>query len=92
MRMAAVAEWLKIEGNGVSPALQEAFEKLESAESEIVLDFSSVRRIDPSTLRAMEILAGTAVDKAAKVVLSGVSIDVYKVLTLMKLASRFSYL
>ena len=33
-------------------ALQEAREKLDSAEGEVVLDFSSVRRIDPSALES----------------------------------------
>ena len=37
-------------------------------------------------------LAGIADDKAVKVVLRGVNVDIYKVLKLMKLASRFSFL
>jgi anti-anti-sigma regulatory factor len=83
---------LKIDGDRVAHALQEALEKLDGAGSEVVLDFSSVRRIDPSALRAMEGLAGTADDKDAKVVLRGVNVDIYKVLKLTKLASRFSFL
>jgi anti-anti-sigma regulatory factor len=82
---------LKIDGERVAQTLQEAFEKLDSAGGEVVLDFSSVRRIDPSALRAMEKLAGMADDKAVKVALCGVNIDIYKVLKLMKLASRFSF-
>ena len=65
---------------------------LDSAEGDVVLDFSSVRRIDPSALRAMEELAGIADDKAVKVVLRGVNVDIYKVLKLVKLTSRFSFL
>jgi anti-anti-sigma regulatory factor len=90
--MAMIAEWLKIDEERVVPALQEAGEKLDSAEGELVLDFSSVRRIDPSALRAIEQLAGAADDKAVKVVLRGVNVDIYKVLKLVKLASRFSFL
>ncbi len=86
------AVWLKIDGERVVGALQEALEKLDGGEGEVVLDFSSVHRIDPSALRAMENLAGTAGDKAAKVVLRGVHVDVYKVLKLMKLTPRFSFL
>ena len=56
------------------------------------LDFSSVRRIDPSALREMEELASIADDKAIKVVLRGVNIDIYRVLKLMRLAPRFSFL
>lgn len=72
--------------------LQEALEKLASAEGEIVLDFSSVRRVDPGALRVMEKLAGAAGDKAVKVVLRGVNVDVYKALKLIRLAPRFSFL
>ncbi len=84
--------WLEIDGEAVVPALQDACEKLDSADGEVVLDFSSVRRIDPSALRELDKLAGTADAKAIKVALRGVNIDVYRVLKLMKLASRFSFL
>ena len=89
--MAMMAVWLKIDGERVVQALQEAGEKLDSVEGEAVLDFSSVRRIDPSAVRAMEGFADNADDKAVKVKLRGVNIDVYKVLKLVKLASRFSF-
>ena len=71
-------------------ALEEAGEKLK-AEGEAVLDFSSVRRVDSSTLRAMEEFARIAEKKAAKVILRGVNVDVYKVLKLVKLTRRFSF-
>jgi anti-anti-sigma regulatory factor len=85
------ALWLKIDGEHVVHALQEALKKLDGAGGEVVLDFSSVHRIDARALRALEDLAGT-VDGEAKVALYGVNIDVYKVLKLMKLAPRFSFL
>jgi len=83
--------WLKIDEASVVQALQEAGEKLDGVEGEVALDFSSVRRIDPSALRAMEEFAGIAADKSVKVVLRGVNIGVYKVLKLVKLAWRFSF-
>ena len=86
------AVWLKIDGQRVVGALQEALEKLNGAGGELVLDFSSVHRIDPSALRAMEELAGIADHKAVKVMLRGVNVDIYKVLKLVKLAPRFSFL
>ena len=86
------AEWLEIDGERVVTALQVAREALDSAQNDVVLDFSFVRRIDPSALRAMEKLAGIADDKAVKVVLRGVNVDIYKVLKLVKLTSRFSFL
>jgi len=90
--MAMIAVWLKIDGERVLDALQEAGEKLDGADGEVVLDFSSVGRIDPSALRALEKLAGIADDKAVKVVLRGVNVSIYKVLKLVKLARRFSFL
>ena len=89
--MAMIAVWLKIDGDRVVQALRDACENLDNAEGELVLDFSSVYRIDPSALRATEKLADTADDKAVKVVLHGVTIDIYKVLKLVNLTRRFSF-
>jgi len=89
--MPAKAVWLKIEGQLVAPTLQEALEKLDGAAGEVVLDFSSVHRLDASALRAMENFVST-VNGTAKLALQGVNIDVYKVLKLMKLSQRFSFL
>jgi len=92
MHMPMNAAWLKIEGDSVGRTLQEALAKLNGAGGEVLLDFSAVHRIDPSALRAMENLAKSADDKATKVVLRGVNVDIYKVLKLMKLTRRFSFL
>jgi len=89
--MAMIAVWLKLDEECVVQALQEAGEKLDRAEGEVVLDFSSVRRIDSSALGAMEEFVGVADDKGVKVVLRGVNVGVYKVLKLVKLGSRFSF-
>jgi len=89
--MAMIPLWLNIDEKRVVPALQEAREKLDSTDGEAVLDFSCVCRIDSSGLRAMEEFVGVAKDKGVKVVLCGVSVGVYKVLKLAKLASRFSF-
>ena len=89
--MAMIAGWLKIDEEHVVQALQEAGEKLDGVEGEVVLDFSSVRRINPSALRGVEEFAGIADDKGVKVALRGVNVGVYKVLKLVKLASRFSF-
>ncbi len=84
--------WLKVDGERVVQTLKEALETVDTAEGEVVLDFSSVERVDPSVLQAMEKLAGKADGKAVKVVLGGVNVSVYKTLKLMKLAPRFSFL
>jgi len=72
--------------------LQEALVKLDGAQGELVLDFSSVRRLDARALKVMEQLAILAAGKSVKVVLRGVNAEVYKVLKLVKLAPRFSFL
>jgi anti-anti-sigma regulatory factor len=89
--MGMIAVFLKIDGEHVDHALLNASERLDGADGEVVLDFSSVRRIDPNALRAMEKLADTAEDKAVKVVLRGVNVDIYKVFKLVRLSPRFSF-
>jgi len=72
-------------------ALQEAQKEIAAGGCEVVLDFSNVRRVEPSALRAMEEFVHIADEKGAKVVLRGVNVDVYKVLKLLKLAPQFSF-
>jgi anti-anti-sigma regulatory factor len=90
MRMATNIVRPKIDGGHVAQSLRDVIEQLDRAESEVVLDWSSVKRLDPGALRALEDLASRADDKSVKVALQGVNVDVYKVLKLMKLAARFS--
>ena len=90
--MATIAEWLRIDGKGIIEGLEDARAMLDAANGELVLDFSSVRRIDAGAVRALQTLAATADEKAVKVVLRGVNIEIYKVLKLVKLARRFSFL
>jgi anti-anti-sigma regulatory factor len=71
--------------------IQEAAEKVNRGESEVVLDFSSVLRIDADVVGAMEKLAGLADGKPVKVVLRAVNTDVYRVLKLLKLTRRFTF-
>ncbi|MFZ0420008.1 MAG: STAS domain-containing protein [Candidatus Sulfotelmatobacter sp.] len=89
--MAMIAVWLKIDEERVVQALEEAGEKLDSVEGEVALDFSSVRRINPSAIEAISKFAGRADAESVKVVLRGVNVEVYKVLKLVKLGSRFSF-
>jgi len=81
---------LSIEEGRMVATLQEVAHGLDGSVGEAVLDFSSVRRIDCSTLQALQDLVGVADDKGVKVVLRGVNVDVYKVLKLVKL-TRFSF-
>ena len=90
--MTTIAVSLRVNGDNVPQVLQEACEKLNGGESEILLDFSGVRRIDPSGLRALEDLAAAAEGKSVTLSLHGVAVDVYKVLKLARLASRLTIL
>lgn len=89
--MATIAGCVKIDEERMVDALQETGKRLDRANSKVLLDFSSVRRIDPSALRALEGLAGCADEKEVTLELRGVSVDVYKVLKLAKLAPRFLF-
>ena len=89
--MAMIAVFLNIDEERIVAALQEAGGNLNRTQGEAVLDFSSVRRVDSSGLRALEEFARIADEKAVKVVLRGVNVDVYKVLKLVKLTQRFSF-
>jgi len=74
------------------PGLHEALERLDSVDGEMVLDFTAVERVSPAALRAMEQLAAKAQEKSVRLVLRGVHVHVYKVLKLVRLAPRFSFL
>jgi anti-anti-sigma regulatory factor len=88
-----IAMMLMIDKDGVISQLQEACEKLKTdPESEFVLDFSSVRRVDAAAVLGLERLAAVAGEKTVNVALRGVNVDIYKVLKLVKLAPRFSFL
>jgi anti-anti-sigma regulatory factor len=89
--MPANTVWLSIDGERVVPALQQAMEKLDSAQTEVVVDFSSVQRVDASALRVMEKLLAMADEKAVKIGLHSVNVDIYKTLKLAKLAPRFTF-
>jgi anti-anti-sigma regulatory factor len=91
VNMATIAGWRKLDEEHAVLALQEAGEKLDGADREMVLDLSEMRRIDSSTLRALEKFIRIADEKSVKVVLRSVNVDVYKVLKLIRLTSRFSW-
>lgn len=82
--------YLEIDGDNAAPVLQGACAKLDSGD-ELTLNFSHVVRIDPSVVRVLEALARVAEEKTAKITLRGMNVEVYKVLKLARLASRFSF-
>ncbi len=76
----------------VDTLLQEAVESLGHAQGELVVDLSSVARIDVAAARALEELADRADRVPVKVMLRGANVGIYRALKLLKLAPRFSYL
>ena len=90
--MTGNAVWLKVAPERMLDVLkQDAFERLETTQ-DLVLDFSSVSRVDAGSLKALEELADRARDRSAQIALLGVNLDIYKVLKLVKLTPRFSFL
>jgi anti-anti-sigma regulatory factor len=75
----------------VDRMIQEAIEKVNRGESEVILDFSSVLRIDTNEVGALEELAGLADGKSVKVVLRAVNTDIYRVLKQLKLTQCFTF-
>jgi len=90
MTTAKTPTYLELKSDNVGRALDEAREKLEPGD-ELRVEFSRVTRIDPCVVRGLEALAQSAEEKAAKVTLRGVNVEVYKALKLARLASRFSF-
>jgi anti-anti-sigma regulatory factor len=78
-------------GGGL-PALTALVDCLKSTEGELTLDLACSRRIEAGTLSALQTLAERAGEKQVGVVLTGVSVDVYRVLKLLRLAHRFTFL
>jgi anti-anti-sigma regulatory factor len=87
----ATTSVLNIDEQRIIAAFDEVGKELERSKGDTVLDFSAVRRIDASALGALAELAGAAEEKSIKIVLRGVNVDVYKVLKLVKLTSRFCF-
>lgn len=90
--MATIADLLIINSEHVAEALHDVHSKLSNADGKLVLDFTSVRRIDAPAITAMEELAIAAKNKSVKLVLRGVNVDIYKVLKLSRLTTRFTFL
>jgi anti-anti-sigma regulatory factor len=89
--MATVATVQKIDRDRLVEGLNNALAKVEGGESEVLLDFSAVRRISPVALRELDALIAKAEQKSAKVALRGVNIDAYKVLKLARLSGRLEF-
>jgi len=90
--MAMIAECLKTDGEPAAQVLRKAREQLAHADGEIVLQFAGVHRLAPNEIQMMEELAAVADQESIKIGLRGVNVGIYKVLKLVRLAPRFSFL
>ena len=82
---------LEMDRAQLAAALQRATEMLNGGDSEAVLDFSAVERVDPNELKLIEKLAALAGEKSLKIALRGVNVGIYKALKLANLTGRFSF-
>ncbi len=89
--MATIPAESRIDGERLAQSLEEACHRLETAEGEIVLNFSSIERLDPAAVAALKTLAAAAEEKNVKLLCRGVNVAVYKVLKLVKVAQHLSF-
>ncbi len=66
-------------------------EKALAADSAVLVDLSGVARVNAAALATLATVAAAAEQKNVRLTLKGVNVDVYKVLKLMKLSSRFEF-
>lgn len=86
-----IAVLRKVDNGSVASILREVEKSLKRAQGELVIDLSSVARLDGVALSSLAEFADKAEAASVKVTLRGVNVDVFKVLVLMKLNSRFSF-
>ena len=89
--MATIAVLLKADEGKLMDVLQGARQRLDTPGGELILDFSSVGRLDVAALRAVQEFATVAQEKAIKPALHGLSVELYKVMKLVKLTAAFIF-
>lgn len=90
--MAKIADWLKVDGTNVADSLHAAAGNLNTADGEMVLDFSAVERVDAKAVTALEQLVAKAKENSVRLVLRGVNVAVYKVFKLSRLDGEVGFL
>lgn len=89
--MAMISEWVKIDAVRMADSFSSAGERLSTADGELVLDFSSIQRIDSGALASLSQLSEAAEQKNVRLVLRGTNIDIYRVLKLARIDTRFTF-
>jgi anti-anti-sigma regulatory factor len=90
--MTTACESIVVNGEYVAETLKDVCGKLPSTGGEVLLDFFFVQTLDPAAIKGLEDLAGTADVLKVKVILRGVNVEIYKVLKLSDLTSRFLFI
>jgi anti-anti-sigma regulatory factor len=91
MTTTSIPAWLTISQDRVFEDLIDACQKLDSVDNELLLDFSSIRRMNPNALTAIEALAENAEKKSVRVTLCGVNVNLYRVFKLVGLTRRLRF-
>jgi anti-anti-sigma regulatory factor len=90
--MTTTSVWSPVTGKETADSLRtDAVEMVKATEGELLLDFSSVARIGSDEIRALKELADLAQQRAVKLRIRNIKASIYKSLTLLKLARRFTF-
>ena len=84
----------RVDAGDVTRSLGQAHAAVEQQEasSELLLDFTAVRRLDAAAVRALREVWAVAAGRDVKLTARAVPVDVYKVLKLAGIADRISFM
>jgi anti-anti-sigma factor len=84
---------IRVDGRNTASSLAEALKALPAAAgAEVVLDLSTVGRVDTAAVGALGDLAAAAAARKLELTLHGVAVDVYRVLKLTGLAAKLRFM
>lgn len=87
----AISVLVKLEAHNAGPALEAECQRLDGGPGEAIIDLSALGRIDAGAVAGLEAFVRTAESKSVQVIFTGVNVDVYRVLKLVKLAAKVSF-
>lgn len=91
--MTANTTLYRVDPADIARSLRDARPALDAlADGELLLDFSTVRRIDPAGVRALGELATAVAGRDVRLTARAVAVGVYKVFKLSGLADRLSFM
>jgi len=81
----------RLNSENTAQALTWVREQLNAGEGDLLLDFSRVLHMTSESLQTLEEIADLLNGAGQRVVLRGVSVNIYKVLKLVNLSQRFRF-